>query len=207
MPDPLNRKPWPMKWIVLAIIACLIPYTWITLKYRKEGPAYRPYEDSKQRANVARLLDAGYRRINATAERPADPQDFVARMNALAMVSPAPGGITPALDSTLVETPELPLSFSTVSAPRETTSLFPYPILFTCTLADQKKQPGGAQVFVRDDTVVIVPTLERLGGDLTARSKESPVVITLPSGSLKVGTYSMLLAGSEQSKQWTLEVR
>ena len=207
MSSPLNRKPWPMKWVVVAIIALLVPYTWLTVKYRKEAPAYQPYEDSKQRANVMRLLDAGYQRINAHAERPADPQKLAGSINAPAVVTDAPGGLTEGLGTTLVETPQLPLSFKTVSAARENSASLPYPILFTCTLGDQKHQLGGAQVYVRGQSVAIVPQFEPLNGDLTARSKESPVVITLPSGSLKPGHYTVHLAGSAQSKQWTVEVR
>src|SRR5262245_25725972 len=58
-----QRQPWPMKWVVVAILLLIVPYTIITLKYRKAGPAYEPYEDLKNRANVSRLLAAGYQRI------------------------------------------------------------------------------------------------------------------------------------------------
>jgi hypothetical protein len=207
MSSPLNRKPWPMKWVVVAILALLVPYTWLTLAYRKPQRPFQPYEDSKQRANVMRLLEAGYQRINALAERPADPQKLAAVINAPAAVTDAPGGLTEGLATTLVETPQLPLSFKTVSASRENSALLPYPILFTCALGDQKHQLGGAQVFVRSQSVVIVPQFEPLDGELTARSKESPVVITIPGGSLKAGTYTVHLAGSQQSQQWTLNVR
>ncbi len=196
-----------MKWVVLAIIACLVPYTWLTLAYRKAGPSYQPYEDSKQRANVLRLLDAGYQRITATAERPAEPQALIHAMNDLAEVTEAPGGLTEGLATTLVETPQLPRSFASVSASRQTAGFLPYPVVFTCVLGDQKHQLGGAQVFVRSQSVVIVPQFEPLDGDLTARTKESVVVITLPSGALKAGHYTVHLAGSEQSKQWTVEVK
>jgi len=207
MSSPLNRKPWPMKWVILVIIACLIPYTWITVKYRKAEPAHQPYEDSKQRANVMRLLEAGYKRINVTAERPADPQKLASIVNAPAVISEAPGGLPEGLASTLVETPEMPLSYSSVSAPSENAALLPYPILFTCTLGDQKHQLGGAQVFFHGESVVIVPHFEPLEGELTARSKETPVMITLPGGAFKTGRYTVLLAGSSQSRQWTFDVR
>jgi hypothetical protein len=196
-----------MKWVALAIVACIVPYTWLTLAFRKEGPSYQPYEDSKQRANVIRLLNAGFQRLNVSAERPADPQLLVRAMKDLATVTPAPGGLSPALTQTLVEIPQLPLSFSSVSAPGETASALPYPVVFTCTLADQKHQLDGAQVFVRSKSVVIVPQFEPLSGELTARSKESPVLITLPGGALKPGSYTLLIAGSDQSRQWTLTVR
>jgi hypothetical protein len=196
-----------MKWVVIAIFACLIPYTWITVKYRKPNPAYQPYEDSKNRANVMRLLEAGYKRINVTAERPADPQTLAAITHAPAEVSAAPGGLPEGLASTLVETPAMPVSFGAVSAAREHAALLPYPILFTCTLADQKHQLGGAQVFLRAETIVIVPHFEPLEGDLTARSKDAPVMITLPGGAFKTGRYTVVLAGSAESRQWAFDVR
>ena len=195
-----------MKWVFLVIIACIIPYTVVTLKYRKASPAYEPYEDTKQRANVIRLLDAGYQRISVLAERPADPQLLVRAITGLANVTNAAGGLTEGLSAALVEIPQLPLSFSTVFAPRETTTLMPYSVVFTCKLDDQKHQLGGAQVFVRNESVVIVPQFEPLNGELTARSKDTSVVITLPSGALKMGHYTFLLAGRDQSRQWQLEV-
>lgn len=207
MSDPLNRKPWPMKWVFLVIVACIVPYTIITIKYRKPSPAYQPYEDSKQRANVMRLLDAGYQRINVTAERPADPLERVRLMNTLAAPVSATGGLPEGLATTLVEVPPMPVSFSSVLAPRETASLLPYPVLFTCILADQKHQLSGAQVFVRGLSVVIIPVFEPLDGELTARSKESPVLISLPGGSLKTGEHTITLTGSASSQQWTLTVR
>jgi hypothetical protein len=207
MSDPLNRKPWPMKWVALAILLMIVPYTVITVKYRKPSPAYQPYEDSKQRANVMRLLDAGYQRITVTAERPADPLERARLMNTLASPAAAPGGLPEGLATTLVEVPPMPVSFSSVLAPRETASLLPYPVLFTCVLGDQKHQLGGAQVFVRGLSVVIVPVFEPLDGELTARSKESPVLIHIPGGSLKTGDHTVTLVASESSRQWTLTVR
>jgi len=207
MSDPFNRKHWPMKWVVLAIAACVVPYTILTVKYRKPSPAYQPYEDSKQRANVMRLLDAGYQRITVTAERPADPIEIVRRMNALAVPVDAAGGLPIGLDVTLVEVPPLPVSFTSVLAPRETASLLPYSILFTCILGDQKHQLSGAQLLVRGKSVVIIPVFEPLGGDLTARSTDVPVLITIAGGALQSGDHTVLLIGSASSQQWTLTVR
>ncbi len=196
-----------MKWVVLAIILCVVPYTIITLKYRKAGPAFQPYEDSKQRANVLRLLDAGYQRINATAERPADPHLLIGSIRSPAPVQPAPSGIGEGLATALVEIPQLPVSFGNITAASESASMLPYPVVVTCLLDDQKHQLGGAQVFVRGESVVIVPQFEPLRGELTARTKESTVVITLPAGALKPGPYHVHLAGRDQSRQWKLAVK
>ena len=102
-----------MKWIVLAILLCIIPYTYVTLRYRKAEPAFQPYEDMKNRANVMRLLNAGYRRIPLPAEVPADAlkDQSSAPMQNLA------GGFPAELKSTLAEPPALPVEITRVVAP------------------------------------------------------------------------------------------
>ena len=196
-----------MKWIVIAIIALVAPYTYLTLHFRKPGPAYRPYEDFVKRANVERLLAAGYRRINTLAERPSDPQRVAKTLGATAIVTDAPGGLPAGLAATFVETPLLPRAFQSVSAPREAAALLPYTILFNCTLANQKEQLGGSQMFIRHDTLVIIPQFEPIRGGLIARTNESAVTITVPAGTLKSGRYTIILAASQRSKQWTVEVK
>ena len=195
-----------MKWIVIAIIALVVPYTYLTLHFRKPGPAYRPYEALKERANVERLLAAGYQRINTLAERPSDPQRIAKTLGASATVIDTPGGLPAGLAATLVETPLLPRSFQSVSAPREAAAFLPYTILFNCTLANQKAQLGGSQLFIKGNTLVIIPQFEPIGG-LIARTNESVVTITVPPGTLKKGRYTVTLAASQRSKQWTVEVK
>src|ERR1051326_8220809 len=110
---PKNRQPWPMKWIVLAIILVLVPYTFLTLHYRKLGKAFEPYHDMTERANTARLLSAGYQRIPLPAERPADRMPPITS----ATIGNAAGGLPPQLRSTLVESPLLPSEITNVAAP------------------------------------------------------------------------------------------
>ena len=93
-----------MKWIVLAILLCIIPYTYVTLHYRKTAPAFQPYEDMKNRANVMRLLNAGYRRIALPAEVPAD----ALKDQSSATIQNVAGGLPAELKSTLAEPPALP---------------------------------------------------------------------------------------------------
>jgi hypothetical protein len=196
-----------MKWIVIAIIAVIIPYTWLTLHYRKPGPAYRPYEDGKERANVERLLSAGYQRVTALAERPADPQQLIRTMGVNAAIVDVPGGLPAGLATTLVEAPLLSQSFASVSAPREIDARRAYTILLNCSLANQKAQLGGSQLFIKGNTAVIVPQFEPIQGTLLARSNESMVTITIPGGTFKPGRYTVTLAASQHSKQWTVDVR
>jgi hypothetical protein len=111
------------------------------------------------------------------------------------------------LRSTLVEVPLLPTEILHVAAAPTTATLLPYPIQFTCTLPDDKKQLGGADLYVRGETVVITPTFEHVTGDLQIRSRQAAVLLTIPSGTLKPGHYSVTLVAERVSRSWPLEVR
>jgi hypothetical protein len=192
-----------MKWIVLAILLCIVPYTFITLRYRKPGPAYQPYEDLKKRANVARLLAAGYQRIPLVAQRPADGP----RVTGGALVTSTAGGLPEALRSTLVEPPLLPVEIQNVIASASASMTESYAIQFTCLLPSEKQQLGGADLYVRGDELVFAPTFERIGGDLLTRSRNAAVLLTIPAGTLKPGHYTATLIGERTSRAWLLEVR
>lgn len=192
-----------MKWIVLAIVVVIVPYTFLTLRYRKPGPAFQPYEDMRNRANVSRLLSAGYQRIPLAAQRPADP----ARLAAPTATERTPGGLPPELKSTLVEAPLLPTDIVNVVAPRAANTLQGYPIHFTCTVPDDKQQLAGADLYLKDDSVVIAPTFERIGGELLSRTREPAVFVIVPAGTLKPGTYHITLVAERSSRAWSLEVK
>jgi hypothetical protein len=198
---PKQRQSWPMKWIVVAIIAVIVPYTYLTLRYRRPEKAFEPYADLKDRANTMRLLSAGFQRITLGAARPADPVH-----GAAADVLPAPGGVPAALRATLVQTPLLPAEILSVSAPPTASADAPYSIPFTCSLPDNKQQLGGAELYVRGDEIWITPNFEKLTGGLIARTRENLILLTVPPGALKPGRYRVTLVGQNASRAWTLQV-
>lgn len=191
-----------MKWIVLAIVVVIVPYTFLTLRYRKPGPAFQPYEDMKNRANVSRLLSAGYQRIPLTALQPTEPL----RPAEPALVRRAPGGLPPDLKSTLVDAPSLPLEIVGVSVAAVANTLQSYRIQFTCRIAGDQQQPAGADLYVKEGAVIITPTLEGIGGELQSRTREPVVLLHVPPGALKPGDYRVILAGEQASCTWTLRV-
>jgi hypothetical protein len=191
-----------MKWIVIAIALFVPPYTWLTLHYRRPGPAFKPYQDMRERADVVRLLKAGYKRVAIEARRPAEP----IRETGLA-TSAAPGGLPGDLRKTLVESPLLPLEIDSVSAAPTAVSGIDYPIGLNYTLPDNKRQLSGAHLYEREGEIVIVADFERLDGGLLARSREGSALLTVPPGSLRPGTYRVTLVGERASRSWTLRVR
>lgn len=190
-----------MKWVVAAIILFIGGYTYLTLHFRKPGHDYRPYEDMKNRANTLRLLDAGYRRVQLTAERPAEP------LGLHNTTVPAPGGLPSALGSTIVSQPQLPAEIINAYAAETAASGAPYPIEFRCTVPDDKQQLAGAELYLKGDEIVITPDFELLAGGLQTRSRETLVLLTVPAGILKPGSYHAVLVGATASRSWLVRVK
>jgi hypothetical protein len=191
-----------MKWIVVSILVFIPLYTYLTLHFRRHGPAFNPYQDMRDRADVIRLLKAGYRRVAVDASRPAE----LARP-AGSDGSPAPGGLPEELRKTLVETPLLPLEIISVSAPPTAVSGIDYSVALTYTIPDNKRQLSGAHLYERQGEIVIVADFERLAGGLLARTRDGAAELDIPPGSLKPGTYRVTLVGERASRAWTLTVR
>lgn len=202
MPAPSkDRKPWPMKWVVLAIVVFVPLYTFLTLHFRRKDPSFVPYQDMRDRADVIRLLGAGYQRVTADASRPAEP------IGPGDPTSPAPGGLPPVLARTLIESPLLPETIGAVSAAPTAASAIDYRIGLTYTLADNKRQLSGAHLYERAGELVIVADFEKIGGELLARTREGSALITIPPGSIRPGTYRVTLVGERESRSWSLRVR
>lgn len=199
-----------MRWIVASILLFVVPYTYVNLKFRKPNKAFEPYADMKEQANVKRLLDAGYTRVAVRAERPypaLSARQVLSDAAANAGAAPAPGGLPSPLDKTLVEPPRLPAAYANLVAPDVLNAHEPARLQFTARLDSDHEQLGGADVFIRDDSVVIVPTFEPVPGSLQARAKESTVLLTLPAGLLAPGSHSVTLAGAQTSLRWTMMAR
>jgi hypothetical protein len=190
-----------MKWIVLAIVLFIAGYTYLTLHFRKPGPEYRPYEDMRNRANTLRLLKAGYQRIQLAAERPAEP---LGRHNT---TFPAPGGIPAPLKATIVAPPLLPSDILAANGAATAEAQQPYEIEFRCTVPDDKQQLAGAELYVKDDQIVVTPDFELLSQGLLTRSRDTLVLLTVPPGALKPGHYQVTLVGEHTSRVWTLDLR
>jgi hypothetical protein len=191
-----------MKWIVASILVFIPIYTYLTLHYRRPGPAFNPYRDMRDRADVIRLLKAGYQRVTLDASRPADEPS-----GAPAATMPAPGGLPEDLRTTLIESPLLPLEVNSVTADAAAVSAIDYPIVIHYTIADNKRQLSGAHLYEKPGEIVIIADFERLAGGLLARTRDGSAILDVPPGSLRPGTYRVTLVGERSSRSWTLHVR
>jgi hypothetical protein len=203
MPARPQPKPWPMKWIVIAILLFVPLYTYLTLHFRRPGPVYEPYAEARDRAMVERLLAAGFRRLTIAATRPTESLRISARATTVA----APGGLPADLATALTDAPLPPARVTHIVAARETSPAQPYIVDFTATLPDEKEDLLDAQVYVHEDRLVLVPDFERVPGGLLVRSPETEVRLTVPAGVLPPGHYHVTLIATHESQTWALSVK
>ncbi len=193
-----------MKWVVLAIVACLVPYTWLTLAYRKDGKAYEPYQDNKDRAQVLRLLDAGFRRVDLQLERLVEP---AAGSGTPAETQAIAGGLPPLLADVLIDKPPVPSAFQTVTAPAAQLAGAPYTLLLTAEQPDHDERPAASTLYLRGTEAVFIVGYDALPGELQARDLTARIRLTVPPQTFAAGTYHGTLIGARESRRWTFEVR
>ena len=192
-----------MKWIVIGIIACLVPYTWLTLAYRKEGPAHQPYQDNKDRAQVLRLLGSGFNRIDlsiAILVDPPVPPPETARTEKLA------GGLPPLLRDLLIDPPPMPSSLPIVSAPPSGLIGAPYTFSFACAQPDRDERPTTATLYRRDTELVVIVGYDTNPGELQSRRLDAFADVGIPAHTLEPGSYQITLLGSLESRRWRIEM-
>jgi hypothetical protein len=204
-----TKRPWSMKWVIIAIAVFIVGYTWVMIKYRKPTPAFRPYQDSVNQATVTRLLASGYQRQTLAVERPADPARGLVldAGDTAAMPLKAAGGLSKELDYALVEKPLLAENFDKVTVPAASAKGQDYRMLVSANLQDNQRLITSALLFRRDREVTILPVFEPLNGKLETRWKDTSFIITIPAGTLPPGDYEALLVGAKDSRKWSFPVR
>ena len=200
-----SRKPWPMRWVLLAIVLFLIPYTYLTLHFRKPGPAYQPYQDGRELKHLGEL---GYRRVTITAIRPTESPACPAAATIAAAAPSHAGG--PRAHRSPVKPPLLPGRRSAASSPRPICATR-HPIRSNsslCLLSDDAQQLSGCALYVKGAEVYIVPTFERLPNGLTARTRQNLIALTFPSDALPPGKLSASCWSGQSALrgEWSLQV-
>ncbi len=194
-------KPWPMKWIVLAIVLFIAGYTLVNVYFRKSGRAYRPYEDMANRVTTTRLLDAGWRKIDLPIRRPVEKAGFTG-----ASVSRGGAGLGPNLAGLFAEPPVLAHSIDKATAPPT-----PRPgsaVYFTASVTDQHWEVVRVQMLVRSHEVVLMPILEKMSaGEVLGRWHDADYAVELPLAELPPGRYQARLVSQGPAAQWNFEVR
>lgn len=155
-----------------------------------------------------RIKDSSYTRTEVEASRPAE----LSRKDTLlggpaAAIAETGGGLPSELAQSFVEKPLLAERFANIVASTQTSALMPYQIQCAATLADHKRILSSAQLFRKDDQLVLIPIFEPLTGGLLARWTDITVQIAIPAGTLPPGTYTVTLVGARANATWPLQVK
>ncbi|HZZ58116.1 MAG TPA: hypothetical protein VFE31_09820 [Opitutaceae bacterium] len=199
----MARKPWPMRWIVIAIIVFIVPYTYLTLRYRKPT-SFEPYEDARERGRIA---SAGYSRITLTVRRvPESPGRAPAPD--IAGVASAPGGLPADLARELLQAPVLPQDIGAVAAAPAGDAAHDYRVRFDCVLPRRPElwSVGSAHLYHKGRNLYLVVGFAPLADGLVQRMPEDRLALGIPLASLDPGSYRVTLIGVRSSKTWMLQV-
>ena len=205
LPPRPKPKPWPMKWIVLVIAVFIAGYTWVNLRYRKPGRAFRPYEDMNREATTARLLAAGWQKIPVDARRPVEKP---AADDAPAAIARAALGLGPDLESKFAEKPKLLASIDRVVSPATVAHGRDYAAYFTASLGDLKEQVGDVALYRKDHELVLVPSTEPLPGRLLkSRWNDATYYVSFSTANLPPGRYEVRIVARGPAATWSVTVR
>ena len=194
-----------MKWIGLVIVAFIVIYTAVNLYFRKPGPAYRPYQDTQDRATTARLLNAGWHRQPLATRRPVEKP---AADRPPAAIKRAAVGLGSDLEDKFAEKPRLLASIDQVTAPAVTAPNRGYSAYFTASLPNIKSQVGEMTLYHKDHELVLIPVAEALPGTgLMSRWNDNTYWIEFSTATLPPGRYDMRIVAKGPAAAWSFEVK
>ena len=198
-------KPWPLKWVVAAILVFVVGYTFVNLLYRKPGKPHEPYAEMLSRANAAKLQAAGWQRIPVDTRRPAEKP---AADTVPAPVGRGGPGLGPELTEIFAERPRLLASIDSVSAPATVRHGEQYSAYFAASLSDLHGQLADLSLYRKAGTLVLIATVEPLPGrDLRSRWNDSSYWFGFPTQSLPPGRYHLRLVATGPAATWSFELR
>jgi hypothetical protein len=191
-----------MRWIVVAIIAFIVPYTYLTLRYRKPT-SFDPYEDARERKHIASV---GYTRYSVPVSRVTETSHL--SIEASAPVAAVPGGLPLDLATELIRKPRLAASIEDVRAAQSADAQHDYLVRFHCSLPapTDSWSLAGAHVYRKDHGLFVVVDFAPLADGLSQRVAVDRLEVPLPIASIDPGAYQVTLIGKRTSRAWTLQV-
>lgn len=200
-----SPKPWPMKWVVTAIVVFVAGYTLVNFYYRKPGIGYRPYQDAQDRATTARLLAAGWKKMPVEARRPAEKPTLD---DTPAAVTRAAAGLGPDFAPKFAEQPRLLASIDRVMAPAHVAHGSDYSAYFSASLTNQKAQFGDLALYRNGHELVLVPSTETLPGkDLMSRWSDATYCVIFSTAHLPPGRYRVRIVAHGPAASWSFTVK
>lgn len=192
-----------MRWVALAIVAGIGVYTWLTLAYRKPGPAYEPYEAGRERATLARLAEGGWSHFRAKwaafdGSPPHDPR---------AAATASAEGVALELREWLRAVWHLPVDWPALAPAPTWEAEADYVVDFTLRPDGSNASLVGFDIYRRGTDIVVITRWEPAGVQLRPRTAPFSGRMHWPAAARpEPGTYTVTLAALREARQWTLTV-
>ncbi|BET67450.1 hypothetical protein ASA1KI_23680 [Opitutales bacterium ASA1] len=208
-----TRRPWPMTWIVVAIVGYIATYTFINVSYRKPEGGHEPWAEAEARAEAVKqegLLD--WTRLRTTvAIAPADSPPVV-ETSASVSRTPTPGALEKAL----------PIELVLVIPARP--ELAPAPIRLVASTAVSAEAPlrlrvafagtapvglGELYAFTKDRELHLFLQDETRPARDVAPLSLAPGVeahLDVPAGTLEAGSWQGILYCADSTLRWNFTV-
>lgn len=200
------RKPWPMRWVVLAILAFVIGYSIITIRFRKEGEAHLPYESMHLRSGHE-LQQVGWQPFPNAYGIPADapelnhlPAEAQATMEIREIAFEKLSPEDPRIADWSGEIPSLAQGeqLLKIEAPEKVEAGDPYIARIFWEMPDDFRSPQ-LIVFHKANQILIVPRApERI-----LKGSRTQTLFIIPPDQLEPGTYEIFLSTEDRVNRWT----
>jgi hypothetical protein len=210
-PDaPREKKPWPMKWIVLVIAVYIAGYTFINIAYRKPaGSAHEPAAEARERSlrTVQTTMNGWSRVACELAEMVPSSDAEPAAVAAKPLPKPLDRNLPPDLPMIMPGEPALHPAEITVTARGRVSASAP--------LRVRLDFPGGAAVpafgevlayFKDRHLYLFIQDQRHVAPDSQPTPAASPLHLVLPPATLTAGTWQASAFTASQAFEWTFTV-
>jgi len=195
-PEQNERRPWPMTWVVVAIVAFITLYTMINVVFRKEEAPHKPYEEAQERQS--RYFDFD---MNGWKWLEAVPTTAAPRAEEIQALTISSREVTGRLDqdmpmdlvTAIPKRPDLVGSIESIEATRA----MDRSIKITLIRAPDDASPVKLEAFLKDGQVVILAVEDK------EESAENQFSLELTEDLFTPGDYSVSLYSDPTVYEWT----
>lgn len=207
---PPAKKPWPMKWIVLAIAVYVVGYTFVNISYRKPSEAaHEPFAEARERRmRSVQALTYGWTRVACEFTSPvADVTVPAAEIASAALPQRLDRHLPPELVLVVPHEPALHPARVQLTAPAGLST--------GDSLRVRLEFPGDASVpafgetlaYFKDNHLFLFFQDDRhVAPESTPTTAASPLELVLPPATLTAGTWQASAFTASQTLTWSFTI-
>lgn len=204
-PPPPARKAWPIKWIVLAILAYVVGYTFINIAYRKpSGSAHEPYAEARQRElRTVQTTMHGWTRLTCSfTEALSTPEP--AAVSAEPLPQPLDQHLPRELPMIMPGEPALHPANVTLHAPARLSASEALRLRLEFPETASVPAFGEVLAYAKENRLyVFIQDQRHVARDAQPTPAASPLAIELPPAALTPGTWQATAFTASQALTWS----